>query len=610
MRDEITFGPVTLPLALLATTHQLWAGRSGMGKSRGLLYLIRAILGMVARRAWSLIVLDGKGGSELDSLADQAYREALRVVPRARIAYVNPHDPGARFPGLNLLELVGAQSAEACAEQLLYDIQQIFPTDEGLFHPWIMQYGRMALEPLIRSRLTVAELDAFLSVADPRFRLKVLEDLADVRLTRAWQELAVLKPFEQLNVLRAISARARELVANPTTLAMVGQQHTGLDFVGLMDTGGVSILKLGASPVFSEVASQFVGRSALRKVIAAAPARRQRNVRPCVVVCDEAEQFAGATARCYDLLRGYSVSLVLAFQRLGQLRRESPDALDAALENARVKFAFNVGRASAEVLIGEFFTDFGRDAVIENIHHPVFAPREVWRVARGASVTDIRNRTWNVTDSTLASWARTAGDAEGWMEADVCGSTDFSGSGRAVVTDPDGNLSIIDTASSGTGSNAASISGRSGSHIELETIGGARGRARGRGGSTGRALAASAQLVPGVAYHREEILAARRAWSVVQLREQAIAGFMNQPQRGCTAKFFEDPPVAFAFPDVQAPAVPPTLLQRCHDANYARWKAIPEVIAAVTARVPRYLEDRTSNQQTDGSGFKNKTLRR
>jgi hypothetical protein len=598
--EELTIGtaadgtPLGGPLTAFASTHSLWAGRSGVGKTHGLFWLCRALLLKVARAGWGLIVIDAKGGADLSTLADWVYQAALRLVPRNRISFWNPHQmPGV--PGMNVFEKIGRMTAETLSEQVLENIEHTFPVgDQGdLYHPWIREWGRGIFAPLIEAGFTMAEAVPFASLTDAAFREAVLAKLNNPIATAAWRELAAMKRFDQAMVLRAITSRTKEIVANPLLAAVVGQQTTTFGWLDLMNSGGVRILKLGSSPAFSETSSQFVGRAGIDQIIAAASARDDALRRPIAVVIDEVERVASPSlARSLSWLRGHSVTFHLAVQFLGQLADESPRVLESALTNCRIKIGFSLNRRDAELLAGELWTDFGRDETIEEIRHPVFAPREVWHVVRGLSRTALQGRLWNTTVSDLRSWGVAIGDHEGWSEADMAGVSDFANAGAATIVGPNGEVTVVDTAGSGSGANAGHMSARMGSHSEVASAGGAHGLARSQGGTDVRGVTTAAQLVPGIAYDREEILAGRRTWTPEQLREQAMGSLVDQDTQRATAKFFAGPPVAFGFVEVVPPTTPPALLARCLEETSVHHRPVSDVLLEIQNRVPQFLKDR------------------
>jgi len=562
---------VVVPLSVFARSHTAITGGSGYGKSWGPLYQIaRAALDCVAHANWSAIFLDGKGGTLRDTFADDsfAYAASRGLVPQ-RVLLVDPH-ASDRLPGFNLFELIGDTCPATRAERALEALELFFDMGEE-YHPWWSEHGKAAILPLVRAGLTASELYPFTSLPDPRFRNAVLAAIGDPHLIAVWREFeASFSIPERAKILNVVRTRAKEVLWNPITIALTGQRQTTIDFVRLMDHGGAAIFKLGGGPRFSDTLATFTGKAIIHRIIEAAAARQHGpDRRPCIVICDEFGRFVSNNKdfeTVLDLLRGYGVYLVAAWQHLDQLAREGLHVYQSMMSNPRIRLVFHVSRADAEVLAPELWTGFGEDRIIETMRAPFLMPKERVRLVPTVSATRSKGRVTGEVES------------DHWQEGFHEDSGQDSGAAIAVVTDPDGNLlTTADTTTRASRSAAGFTS----------SVGGARSRIRQTNAQAARGMAITA--APFYEYDLEERDAHRRAWSVEQLKEQAITALQRQSDREYHLRLFETPPVAMVTAERTPIRITDAELAAARRANDACFPAITEVVAEVQTRVPQLL---------------------
>lgn len=550
---------VQIPLSEFQKTHTFCLGRSGVGKTKFLEQLCRPIMRQVRDNDWSLIVLDGKGGELEDTLVDPlfAYGVATGVAPD-RTTYFNPH-ASTRVPGINILEVIGNPSAARYGQYASVRASKVKETlalmlgESDDYRPWWDEHAVSSLLPLILSGFTLTELEQFLSLGDPRFRDLVLGRSEHKYLERSWKEFRdTFRVHEQATMINVVKTRAKKFLLSELLTGVFGQEHTTVDWVGLMDHGGVFLGKFGFGPTMTSSDADFIGRNIVHQVVEAAAARSQRTKpKPCFLVVDEFERFVSSDFETIvDVLRGYGVHLIASCQHLGQLQTDNTrHVLESMMASCRIKVSFSVSRKDAEEMALEIFAGtFHRDEIIETITNPGFRPVETTRTIRARAVSH--------TDNANSGSARNMG----------------STTTHGTSTLPNGDVVLTETVTSQGGSTESDSGGASDTITLTETP------------------------VPWYEYEKYEIVGSRRAWTVEQLKERAYAMLSEQGDRDYYLKIQDRRPLPLRTPTVKPPVVDPDRLAEALAANYNQFREIADVCREVHARVPAFLDSLSDDE--------------
>ncbi len=533
---------VHIPLELFTKTHTMVLGRSGVGKTKFLEQLCRSLIRKVGDDNWSLVVLDGKGGT-LQTLADDLFADAVSCLPPDKLVYFNPHDSD-RVPGFNVLQCIGRTDPAIRAQRVKEALVQMFH-ESAEFRPWWENFSMGALAPLIEAGFAITELFDFLALDEPQFREAVLAKVSNPLHRKSWERFTrTHKTYEQATMISSVLIRAKEFLYTELLTAIFGQRENTIDWVRFMDQGGCFVAKLGPGPRFSKTAADFVGRNIVHQILEAAEARRQTNRKPCFVVVDEFERFASPDfSELLDVFRGYGVHLILSCQHFGQLRLEEETLHESTMSNCRIKCFFSLSRKDAEEAALELFTGtFHKDDIIETITSRSFRPHETTR--------------------TIESTSESIGESEGSSEQHG----ESAGVGESETLAEEGDV-LVTVGSTQEGTSATA----------------------GHSASTTHTQSWSTSRVPWYQYEEFEQVSHRRTWSVEQLKERAIAAIAEQGDRKYHLKLFERPPLPLMTPEVHAPPLPAGRLAEALEVNYNQFRTITDVVHEVRERIPSYL---------------------
>jgi hypothetical protein len=334
-----------LPLDEL-DTHLYGVGRTRQGKSKFLEHL-----------AYQLIV-QGQGCAVLDPHADLADDLVASLAPKMaehglkdRLIYF---DPGRRDYLLPFNVLDTPWEPYVVAQHVLEAFRRTWP--ESLREaPRFSNIALAATLVLIANRLTLAEMPRLLT--DAVYRNALLLKVKDAEVLRFFHTRYDRWGREQALVVESVLNKVGALVLNPTLRLILGQRENGLPFRRIMDERRVLICNLGRVDAETR---RLLGSLIVTGIEQAALSRKdvppaQRP--PFYLFLDEFQDYVAqegseqTLAQMLSECRKCGLHLIMAHQHRGQLG----DRLSGALENARLKVIFGVGRATASALVEEIF---------------------------------------------------------------------------------------------------------------------------------------------------------------------------------------------------------------------------------------------------------------
>jgi hypothetical protein len=322
-----------------ARHHLHVIGETGTGKSTLLANLV--LQDVAAGR--STVVIDPKG-----DLA-QAILERLPPDAAKRTCVIDPDDRH-RAVGLNVLE----------GEDPDLVVDHIAAVFKRIYEPWwgprtddIMRAACLTLTQIPGA--TLAEVPLLLTHFEWRRAIQLhLTDVVGVSAFWKWYDR--LPEPQRAQHTAPLLNKLRAFVLRGPVRAIVGQAESRLDIGGLLDSGGLLLVRIPKGTVGEET-SRLLGAFVITRVWQACMKRAARTEadRPdTALYVDEMHNYLVLPRSFEDLLaeaRGYRLSLVLAHQHMGQLPREMRDALGA---NARTKVVFTCSPEDAFTLARHF----------------------------------------------------------------------------------------------------------------------------------------------------------------------------------------------------------------------------------------------------------------
>lgn len=255
-------------------------------------------------------------------------------------------------PGLNSLHEPG-MSNEWVAGRAQDGIAKVFGGEDQRDKPIILNWLALLLHALADAGLTLAEGRAFID--DRVFRAAAVARVGDPEVRAAWQAYEQTKQTQEFVT---VGVRNRVMpFAGEALRPVVGQAVTTIDWLKVMDDGGVVLVNLSPTRV-SPQATQMLGVIIVHQVLQAAKRRSNSNAKRFYAYADEFQNFVTEDfAVALEEMRKFQVSFVLAHQHLAQLERAGPWIIQSVLSMPRLKVVFDPGnRRDAEILSKELFT--------------------------------------------------------------------------------------------------------------------------------------------------------------------------------------------------------------------------------------------------------------
>lgn len=325
--------PVRLGIAD-ARHHVHLLGPTGVGKST-----------LIAQLALDDLTA-GRGAIVIDPAGDLV-DDLLARVPDDFEERVDLFDPlDAAPPGLNVLD--GADH-DLVVDQLVGIFARVF---ERFWGPRTDDVLRACLITLAATEDQATLVDVPRLLTDRDWRKQVVDDYSDpVGLDQFWDWYDALGQAGQMQAIAPLLNKLRAFLLRRPVRAILGQPRTTLDIARCLDDGRLLLVRLPKGTL-GEDTSRLLGSFVLARVWQAVLARAGRPPearRDCALYVDEVHNYMTLPTPIDDMLaeaRKYRLSLCLAHQHLGQLRRDLRDALT----NARTKVYFQLSPDDAAAL--------------------------------------------------------------------------------------------------------------------------------------------------------------------------------------------------------------------------------------------------------------------
>jgi hypothetical protein len=328
-----------------ARHHLHVIGETGTGKSTLLANLV--LQDVAAGR--STVVIDPKGDLV------QAILERLPPGAAERTCVIDPDDKH-RAVGLNVLE--GDDDPDLVVDHIAAVFKRIYEPWWGPRTDDIMRAACLTLTQIPGA--TLAEVPLLLTHFEWRRAIQLrLTDVVGVSAFWKWYDR--LPEPQRAQHTAPLLNKLRAFVLRGPVRAIVGQAESRLDIGGLLDSGGLLLVRIPKGTVGEET-SRLLGAFVITRVWQACmkrAARAEADRPDTALYVDEMHNYLVLPKSFEDLLaeaRGYRLSLVLAHQHMGQLPRDMRDALGA---NARTKVVFTCSPEDAFTLARHFTPELG-----------------------------------------------------------------------------------------------------------------------------------------------------------------------------------------------------------------------------------------------------------
>jgi hypothetical protein len=184
-------------------------------------------------------------------------------------------------------------------------------------------------------------------LTDGEFRSACLQAVSDPLIHLTFKNYYEKLGRDQVQAAGSTLRRAFLISYSPIIRNALGQPDNWLDFTAIMNSGKSIIISLGG---LEDETKRLIGAMLMVAIEQAALSRKDMTKRrPFTLLVDEWGSFAAQEKTISQILsqcRKFELHLYLAAQSLFQV---SSNRLSVALENCKLKIAFALGRASAEI---------------------------------------------------------------------------------------------------------------------------------------------------------------------------------------------------------------------------------------------------------------------
>ncbi len=362
------------------TTHTHVIGSSGSGKT----YLLEHMIRQDIKNGRGLCLFDPHG-----DLYKRVVQYAEYRFYGDRVILIDPNDQNHAV-GLNYLEynpeLYGASKQTGL---IVRAISKVFGDQDIMAMPQLDRWLSNTIQTLILAKKTFDEAYQLLSIFEPEYRYRLLDQIQDPMLINEWKAFEQHDKRTQGDLIAPVLNRIKRFVASENIRAITLQPKTTIDFRKAMDGGKVILCNLSPEKISKQEAN-ILAVILIDKIIQAAYLRAdipEKQRKRFYFYMDEfGEYVCDDIAEGLVALRKYGLSFVLAHQMLEQLRTESPILFHAVMGTATIKIAFGMSYEDAEIMSKEVFSGRFRDDVIkrEGIR-TYFKPVETTRIIKGYS---------------------------------------------------------------------------------------------------------------------------------------------------------------------------------------------------------------------------------
>lgn len=432
-------------------------GASGTGKSKLLESLIRQDM----LRGRGLCLIDPHG-TLADSIIE--WSAALKLETHRRIHVVDLKDE-QWVAGFNPLRLQPGQHLTARVDAMVETCAEVWGGEDINQTPLLTTCLQLVFYALARHGLTLLEAVELTASTDPlALRERLIGQLDDQVYESYWRELSALPRREFEERFSSTRRRLLRFLGSPVVRRMVGQRASVLDMRRIMDEGDVLIVNLVPRGAVSAENARLLGALITSELRLCALARTKAvaEARPFSLYIDECYDYlTGDVERMLDETRKFGLHVILAHQRLGQLRARSEAIYNGVMAGGQTKVVFGgMTDEDAEIMARHVFrSTFNLERPKRSLDKPIVVDEvPYWLESEG----------WTESESTTTTTA----------ESSTWGHTTGAFEGLGEQYGADGGGPYGQTASTGSSSSDSESWGTSTSRSETSGSSSSRGRAQ------------------------------------------------------------------------------------------------------------------------------------
>ena len=417
-------------------THLHVLGVSGQGKSYFLEHMIRQDI----LSGNGVCVIDPHGELYENLLAWLAEHQIDRY---RHIHLLNPSDDTWTV-GFNPL-CVGESDPTVRVGAMVSACLKVWGGADVTQTPRLAKCLRSVFYALAHHRLSLLEAKQLTSYITADVRERLTATLPNTAFREEWQEFNAYPQREFLNYFESTNSRLLPFIASPIISRMIGQTDTVIDFQRCMDERHIVLVNLATKDKYEEEDARLIGAMLFSDLFISAKRRQFETAKRTPFYCyiDEcADYLTDDIARMLDQTRKFGLHLVLAHQRLEQLRRYGDNLYNAVMAGAQSKIVFKVDEDETADILARFL--FRKELDLEEPKHILDKPVAVGQVP-----------IWLHSESTTTARSETSSESHGEAETTVEASSTGEATRQGLAGEEAGSTETAGT-SSGAGSVASS----------------------------------------------------------------------------------------------------------------------------------------------------------
>lgn len=342
------------------STHMQVVGGSDSGKSKLFERMIRQDI--LARDKPGLCLIDPHGTLYNNLLRWIASDSSIR---RNRNIHLFEPSNGNWCVGFNLLRMDGGDP-NARADGIVNVFSQAWGGEDTSQKPRLERGLKSVLLPLIENEQTLLEAEQLTSADDSSgIRSLLTADIRHPQCRKAWQDFNTLKPHEFIGHFESTNNRLSRFLGSQNIRNTVGQIN-GIDFRPCMDNGDIVLVNLATTPTFSLENAKLLGTLITNNLFSTALQRDEKiaEKHPFYLYIDECHRYLnGDVEGMLDQTRKFGLHVILAHQRLGQLKDAGEGVYNAVMGGAHNKVVFgglqtqDAAELANEIFLGELDLD-------------------------------------------------------------------------------------------------------------------------------------------------------------------------------------------------------------------------------------------------------------
>jgi hypothetical protein len=376
--------------------HMQVIGASQKGKSRLLEEMIRQDI----NTGRGLCLIDPHG-----TLYDRIVQWCAthRMNKRRRIHLMNPAAEDWTI-GYNPLRLTEFDEPAVRVDAMVKACAQVW-NEDSTRTPLLRKWLRAIFYTLMVKELTLVEAMDLTTAADPGgLRRFLTHDIPDPIFRSVWEDFAESSPRDRADQFSSTNNRMLEFLGSPVLRNIIGQRERVLDVRQCMDQGEIVLVNLAQKGKLSPANARLLGMLLVNDFVGTAYGREEATAKrhPFYLYIDECYDYLNEdTERMLDQTAKFGLHLILAHQRLGQLKAAGDSIYNAVMTGAQTKVVFGLEHdEDAEAMAKQIFrTEFDLEQPKHILDKPVTVGYRVeW--LRGESESFTEGESWSESEST------------------------------------------------------------------------------------------------------------------------------------------------------------------------------------------------------------------